>query len=144
MHSACTVYYDTVVTFQRGFAVRSASHEEEQEGMGGEDTGPNPDELARRIEALEREYRELRDALINGAPTNSSKWRDRCIVRDGARAVARSEERTGLLSPLSGGMALLRGRLAVDARRRVVRSLHSVPGHRRVPQQAPFGSDLAR
>jgi hypothetical protein len=35
--------------------------------MGGEDTGPNPDELARRIEALERENRELRDALINDA-----------------------------------------------------------------------------
>jgi hypothetical protein len=41
--------------------------------MGGGDTGPNPDELARRIEALERENRELRDALISGAPHSGSK-----------------------------------------------------------------------
>ena len=50
-----------------------ASHEEEQEGMGGEDTGPNPDELARKIEALERENRELRDALASGAPHGEAK-----------------------------------------------------------------------
>ena len=36
--------------------------------MGGRDTGPDPDELARRIEALERDNRELRNALISGAP----------------------------------------------------------------------------
>ena len=41
--------------------------------MGGEDTGPNPDELARRIEALERENRELRDALVSGASHGESK-----------------------------------------------------------------------
>lgn len=48
--------------------MHSASREEEQEGMGGENTGPNPEELLRRIEALERGYRELRDAHTNGAP----------------------------------------------------------------------------
>ena len=36
------------------------SREEEQAGMVGEDDGPNLDELARRMEALERENRELR------------------------------------------------------------------------------------
>ena len=50
-----------------------ASHEEEQEGMGTEDAGPNPDELVRRIEALERENRELRDALASGAPHGEAK-----------------------------------------------------------------------
>ena len=41
--------------------------------MGGGVTGPDPDELARRIEALERENRELRDALVNGSPRGGSK-----------------------------------------------------------------------
>jgi hypothetical protein len=50
-----------------------ASREEEQERMGGEDTGPDPEEQARRIEALERENRELRDALVSGASHDESK-----------------------------------------------------------------------
>lgn len=35
--------------------------------MGGEDNGPNLEEVARRIEALERENRKLREALRSGA-----------------------------------------------------------------------------
>jgi hypothetical protein len=35
----------------------------EQESMGGEDNGQNLEKLARRLEALERENRELREAL---------------------------------------------------------------------------------
>jgi hypothetical protein len=35
--------------------------------MGGEDNGPNLEELAQRLEALERENRELREALGSGA-----------------------------------------------------------------------------
>src|SRR5215218_1139325 len=35
--------------------------------MGGEDNGPNLEELARRMEALERENQELREALGSGA-----------------------------------------------------------------------------
>jgi hypothetical protein len=35
--------------------------------MGGEDHGPNLEEVARRIEALERENRELHEALRSGA-----------------------------------------------------------------------------
>ena len=49
------------------FAVHSASQKTEQEGMGGEDNGQNLEELARRMEALERENRELREALDGGA-----------------------------------------------------------------------------
>src|SRR5215212_3740529 len=47
------------------FALRSAPQKKEQEGMGAEDNGPNLEELARRMEALERENRELREALGN-------------------------------------------------------------------------------
>ena len=35
--------------------------------MGGEENGPNLEELAQRLEALERENRELREALGSGA-----------------------------------------------------------------------------
>jgi hypothetical protein len=49
------------------FAVHSAPQKTEQEGMGAEDNGPNREELARRMEALERENRELREALGSGA-----------------------------------------------------------------------------
>ena len=35
--------------------------------MGAEDNGPNLEELARRMEALERENRELREELGSGA-----------------------------------------------------------------------------
>jgi hypothetical protein len=48
-------------------------HEEEQEGMGGEVNEPNSDELVRRIEALQRENQELRDALGSGASHSESK-----------------------------------------------------------------------
>jgi hypothetical protein len=44
--------------------------------MGSEDNGPNSDELARRIEALERENRELREALGSG-PSRSDSQRTR-------------------------------------------------------------------
>jgi hypothetical protein len=39
----------------------------EQESMGGEDNGQNLEKLARRLEALERENRELREALGSAA-----------------------------------------------------------------------------
>jgi hypothetical protein len=41
--------------------------------MGGEDNGSNSEELAQRIEALERENQELREALGSGAPHSESK-----------------------------------------------------------------------
>jgi hypothetical protein len=56
------------------FALRSAPQKKEQESMGAEDNGQNLEELARRmeaqakrLEALERENRELREALASGA-----------------------------------------------------------------------------
>jgi hypothetical protein len=46
------------------FALCSALQEKERESMGTEDdNGPNLEELARRMEALERENRELREAV---------------------------------------------------------------------------------
>jgi hypothetical protein len=47
--------------------MHSAVHFKEHESMGGEDNGSNSEELARRIEALERENQELREALGRGA-----------------------------------------------------------------------------
>lgn len=41
--------------------------------MGGEDNGSNSEELARRIEALERENQELREALGRGASHRESE-----------------------------------------------------------------------
>jgi hypothetical protein len=41
--------------------------------MGGEDNGSNSEELARRIEALERENQELREALGRGASHHESE-----------------------------------------------------------------------
>jgi hypothetical protein len=41
--------------------------------MGGEDNGANSEELARRIEALERENQELREALGRGASHRESE-----------------------------------------------------------------------
>jgi hypothetical protein len=46
----------------------NAPQKKEQESMGAEDNGPNLEELARRMEALERENRELREALGSGTP----------------------------------------------------------------------------
>jgi hypothetical protein len=45
----------------------NAPQKKEQESMGAEDNGPNLEELARRMEALERENRELREALGSSA-----------------------------------------------------------------------------
>jgi hypothetical protein len=53
--------------------MHSAVHYKEHESMGEEDKGPNSDELARRIEALERENRELREVLGSGASHSGSK-----------------------------------------------------------------------
>jgi hypothetical protein len=50
------------------YALRSAPQKKEQESMSTEDNGPNLEELARRMEALERENRELREALGSRAP----------------------------------------------------------------------------
>ncbi len=47
-------------------ALRSAPHKAEQEGMGAEDNGKDLENLARRVEALEQENRELREALGSG------------------------------------------------------------------------------
>jgi hypothetical protein len=49
------------------FALRSVPQKKEQEGMGAEDNGPNLEELGQRMEKLERENRELREALGSGA-----------------------------------------------------------------------------
>jgi hypothetical protein len=49
------------------FALRSAPRKREKESVGAEDNGPNLEELARRMEALERENQELREALGSGA-----------------------------------------------------------------------------
>ena len=49
------------------FALRSAPQKTEQETMGGADNGQNLEELTQRLEALERENRELREALGSGA-----------------------------------------------------------------------------
>src|SRR5215207_7340672 len=54
-------------TLGGAFALRSAQQKKEQEGMGAEDNGPNLEELGRRMEALERENRELREALGSSA-----------------------------------------------------------------------------
>jgi hypothetical protein len=43
--------------------------------MGGEDNGSSSEELARRIEALERENQELREALRRGASYRESERR---------------------------------------------------------------------
>jgi hypothetical protein len=52
----------------RGVCSASAPPKTEQESMGGDDVdGQNLEELARRMEALERENRELREALGSGA-----------------------------------------------------------------------------
>jgi hypothetical protein len=45
----------------------NAPQKKEQESMGAEDNGPNLEELARRMEALERENRELREELGSSA-----------------------------------------------------------------------------
>jgi regulator of replication initiation timing len=45
-----------------------------QESIGGEDdNGQNLEELVRRMETLERENRELREALGSGAPERESE-----------------------------------------------------------------------
>src|SRR5215211_7161125 len=54
-------------TLGGAFTLRSAQQKKEQEGMGAEDNGPNLEELGRRMEALERENRELREALGSSA-----------------------------------------------------------------------------
>ena len=64
--------------------------------MGGGDTGPDPDEQARRIEALERENRELRNALISGAPHGESKEARQQPQASGATDASRTTVR-GLL-----------------------------------------------
>jgi hypothetical protein len=46
----------------------NAPQKKEQESMGAEDNGPNLEELARRMEALERENRELREELGSRPP----------------------------------------------------------------------------
>jgi hypothetical protein len=79
--------------------VHSASHEEEQESMGGGDTEPNPDELARRIEALERENRELREALISGAPHGETKGGRQQPRASGATDASAETVRGLLLGP---------------------------------------------
>ncbi len=67
--------------------------------MGGEDTGPNPDELARRIEALERENRELRDTLASGAPHGESTEVRRRPRASGATDASSKTVRGLLLGP---------------------------------------------
>jgi hypothetical protein len=67
--------------------------------MGGGDTGPNPEELARRIEALERENRELRDALISGAPHGGSKEARQQPQASGAPDASSETVRELLLGP---------------------------------------------
>ena len=67
--------------------------------MGGEDTGPNPDELARRIEALERENRELRDALVSGASHGESKRARQQAQGSGATDASPKTVRGLLLGP---------------------------------------------
>ena len=79
--------------------MHSASQEEEQEGMGGRDTGPDPDELARRIEALERDNRELRNALISGAPHGESKQARQQPQASGASDASPETVRGLLLGP---------------------------------------------
>jgi len=81
--------------------VHFASHEEEQVGTGGGDTGPDPDEQARRIEALERENRELRNALISGAPHGESKEARQQPQASGATDASRTTVR-GLLLGVRG------------------------------------------
>src|SRR5215216_3280263 len=54
-------------TLGGAFTLRSAQQKKEQEGMGAEDNGPNLEELGRRMEALEQENRELRQALGSSA-----------------------------------------------------------------------------
>jgi hypothetical protein len=56
------------------FALHSMPQKKEQESVGGEDdNGQNLEELAQRMEALERENRELREALGSGASGRQSE-----------------------------------------------------------------------
>jgi hypothetical protein len=64
--------------------------------MGGEDNGPNLEELARRMEALERENRELREALGSDASERGSEKRQQ-QPRARDTAVASSKTVRGLL-----------------------------------------------
>jgi hypothetical protein len=48
-------------------ALHSTPQKKEQESMGAEDNGPNMEEVARRMEALEQENRELREMVGRGA-----------------------------------------------------------------------------
>jgi cell shape-determining protein MreC len=66
--------YAVLVACAGAFALRSIPQKKEQESMGGEDKGQNVEELALRmkelaqkLEVLERENRELREALGSGA-----------------------------------------------------------------------------
>jgi len=67
--------------------------------MSGEDTGPNPDELARRIEALERENQELRDALASGDPHGEAKGARQQPQASGATDASPKTVRGLLLGP---------------------------------------------
>ena len=67
--------------------------------MGGEGTGPNSDELARRIEALERENRELRDALASGIPHGEAKGAQQQPQASGVTDVSSKTVRRLLLGP---------------------------------------------
>jgi hypothetical protein len=69
--------------------------------MGEEDTGPNSDELARRIEALERENRELRETLVSGASHSESKGARQQAQASGATDASPETVRGLLLGPRS-------------------------------------------
>lgn len=76
--------------------MHSAVHEKEHESMGGEDNGSSSEELARRIEALERENQELREALGRSASQRES---ERSQQHQQARVITDASSRTarGLL-----------------------------------------------
>jgi hypothetical protein len=80
-------------------ALRSAPQKKEKESVGAEDNGPNLEELARRMEALERENQQLREALGSDASDRRVETPQQQSQTTQAReaAVASSKTVRGLL-----------------------------------------------